>query len=632
MPGTIATGSVLGGYRILSLISRGGMGEVYLAEDQRLGRHVALKLPASELAADEGFRDRFLRETRLAASLEHPAMVPIYEAGEDDGRLFMAMRYVEGEDLGSLLRRERHLGLQRALKILSPIADCLDATHDLGLVHRDVKPGNILVGLSDRAYLTDFGLTKRRGSTSALTRTGQLVGTLDYVAPEQVEGREVDGRADQYSLACVAFEMLAGRPPFIRPNDAALLYAHVHADRPRISDHAAVPSAVDAPIARAMAKAPSERFDTCVEFLHALEVGAGARDVPAVPSTRRRGGRIAVSTTIVGVLLVLGVLVAIIVGGSDRRPGDGTRSEGRGPANGALVRIDPTSGELTRTVEGLPPHLPSPGRRGFSFDLVVGEGGVWDERGSSILHVDPENGELVEEIASPGFGIEMDVGHRTLWVIIIGGANVQRFNPATDDALRTLRLPTSAHPSTSNGATDVAVDRRAVWVSTFAGEIMRLDPGTQEIDPTTLVRSLDRLVAADGWVYAIDRLSSTGLVWRANADPSDADEVDLGTVNVEEAAAGEDRVWLLDATVGAVVSVDPASQALETIPIGPGATDIDVGLGYVWVSSQSGILYRIDPTTLVATPIDVGAPLIQVATDDDGDAVWVSVFDLADPG
>lgn len=627
MPGTIATGSVLGGYRIVSLISRGGMGEVYLAEDERLGRHVALKLPAPELTADEGFRDRFLRETRLAASLEHPAMVPIYEAGEDAGRLFMAMRYIEGEDLSSLLRREGRLELTRALKILSPIADCLDATHELGLVHRDVKPANILVGSGDRAYLTDFGLTKRRGSTSALTQTGQLVGTLDYVAPEQVEGREVDRRADQYSLGCVSFEMLVGRPPFVRPNDAALLYAHVHADRPRARDHGVVPAAVDGPIAKAMAKAPAERYQTCVEFVRALEASALAHGASAVPTTRRRGRRTAVSATIVGVLLVIGILVAV-GGGSDRTPGDGTRAEGPSPTNGALVRIDPASGEVTRKVEGLPPYKPTPGRA-FFFDLVVGEGGVWDERGSLVLHVDPEDGELVEEIASSGFEIEMDVGHRTLWVIVIGGVQLDRFNPATDDTLRTLRLPTSAHPSTSNGATDVAVDRRAVWVSTFAGEIIRVDPGTLEIEPTTLGRSLDRLVAADGWVYAVDRLSSTVIVFKAKEGPKGPDEIDLGTVNVEEAAAGEGRLWLLDAAVGAVVSVDPSSQALERIPIGPGVTDIDVGLGAVWVSSQSGTLYRIDPTTNVVTSFDVRAPLVQVAVDDDERTVWVSVFDLA---
>jgi streptogramin lyase len=628
MPGTITAGSTLGGYRIVSLIARGGMGEVYLAEDERLGRRVALKLPAPELAADEDFRDRFLRETRLAASLEHPAMVPIYEAGEDEGHLFMAMRYVEGDDLGTLLRRDGRLEPLRALKILLPIADCLDATHELGLVHRDVKPGNILVGPGDRAFLTDFGLTKRRGSKSALTRTGQLVGTLDYVAPEQVEGRDVDGRADQYSLACVAFETLVGRPPFVRPNDAAILYAHVHADRPRASDHAVVPTAVDAPIARAMAKAPAERFERCGEFARALEAGATARGVRAVLPTRRR--RLLIAVTIVGVLLVTGVLVAVV--GGDPSPGDGTPAEGSALANGALVRIDPASGEVMRTIEELPPYQPTPGR-GFSFDLVVGEGGVWDIRGSLIVHVDPKDGELVEEIASLGnFEIQMDVGHRTLWLIFIGDVNVHRFNPATDDALRTLRLPTNALPSTSKGATDVAVDRRAVWVSTFVGEMIRLDPGTLEMQKTKLGGSLDRVVAADGWVYAVDRLSSTVMSFKSNEGPTGADEIDLATVNVEEAAAGEGRLWLLDAAVGAVYSVDPISHALKSIPIGRGTTDIDVGLDGVWVSSQTGTLYRIDPTTNVVTPFDVGAPLVQVAVDEDEEAIWVSVFDLGDGG
>lgn len=626
MPGSVVPGSALGRYRIVSLVARGGMGEVYLARDERLNRRVALKVPAGELAADAGFRERFLRETRLAASLEHPAIVPIYEAGEDDGRLFMAMRYIDGEDLGSLLRREGPLSLSRALTILSPIADCLDATHELGLVHRDVKPGNILVGTGDRAFLSDFGLTKRRGSGSALTRTGQLIGTLDYVAPEQVEGRDVDGRADEYSLACVAFEMLVGRLPFVRPNDAALLYAHVHADRPRASEHGALPRAIDAPIARAMARAPAERFDTCVEFVRAL--GASAAGPAAIRTTKRRRRWIAaVALAVLGAL----TLVLVLAGDPDRRPDDGGSSvERSAPPNGALARIDPVSGDVTLTVEGLPGYQPGP--FGISFDLVVGEGGVWERRGAFILHVDPEDGELVEEVLSPTSGdTEMDIGHRTLWVTR-EDVHLYRFNPATDDALRTLRLPTEAHPATSNGATDVAVDRRAAWVSTVVGEIVRVDAVTLDQSVTTLDASIDHVAAADGWVFAVDRLASLVITFPSNRGPSVAEETQLGTVNVEEVAAGEGRLWVLDTTVGAVVPVDPTGRVLETVPVGSGATDIDVGLGSVWVSSQSGILYRIDPTTLAATPIHVGAPLVQVATDDDGQAVWVSVFDLGDPG
>ena len=228
MVGDSAVGSTVGGYRIISLIARGGMGSVYLAEDARLDRRVALKIPAPELVGDAAFRDRFLRETKLAASLEHQAIVPVFDAGEDEGRLYLALRYVEGTDLAGLIRDGGPLPPAQLIHLLSQIASALDAAHAHGLVHRDVKPGNILVGAGDQAYLSDFGLTKRRGSESGLTRTGQFIGTLDYVAPEMIEGHELTGAADQYSLACVALEALTGEPPFRRDTDAATLYAHLH--------------------------------------------------------------------------------------------------------------------------------------------------------------------------------------------------------------------------------------------------------------------------------------------------------------------------------------------------------------------------------------------------------------------
>jgi streptogramin lyase len=628
MAGTIATGTMLGRYRIVSLIRRGGMGEVYLAEDERLGRRVALKLPAPELAADPSFRERFLRESRLAASLEHAAIVPIYEAGEHAGRLYLAMRYVAGDDLGTIIHRDGPLEPVRAVGLLSQVADGLDAAHELGLIHRDVKPGNILVATGDHAYLTDFGLTKRRGSGSALTRTGQLVGTLEYVAPEQIQGRDVDALADQYSLGCVAFEMLAGRPPFEAAHDAALLYAHVHADRPRVSDRGDLPRSVDAAISRAMASSPQERFHTCGDFARALATAlAGARSAP--DGGRRRGRRTALLVATLVVVATAGVGLAVLATGPGTKGNGG--SSGTAPPDGALLRLDPASGHVL-TVEDIPGHQPQQPRASApAFDLAVGEGGVWDWRGSVIIHVDPEDGELVETISTPGVGsVEMDLGHQTLWVT---GEEVHlyRFNPATNDPLKALRLPTVAHPASSNAASDVAVDRRAVWVSTLVGEIVRVDPGTLEQGVATLDASFDRIAAADGWVYAVDRLASTVVILPSTQGPSGAEMIDLGSLNVDEVAAGEGRLWVLDATIGAVVPVDPTGRILEPIPVESGATDIDVGLGTVWVSSQAGTLYRIDPTTLVVAAFELHAPMVQVAADEDGGAVWVSVFDLGGP-
>jgi predicted ATPase len=281
-------GSSLGAYRIERLLGRGGMGEVWLATDTGLGRPVALKLLPAELAADPAFRTRFLAESRLAASLDHPHIVPIYEAGEVAGRLFIAMRYVEGDDLGTVIGRDGPLPPARAVALLRGIADALDAAHDRGLVHRDVKPGNILVGPTARggehAYLADFGLTKRLGSSADFTRAGQIVGSLGYVAPEQIEGRPTDARSDVYSLACVLYETLTGRPPFAADRDVATLWAHLQAARPKPSaiDPALAP--FDPVIAAGMAIDPAGRYPSAGELLGAAEEAVAGKTGTAGPS------------------------------------------------------------------------------------------------------------------------------------------------------------------------------------------------------------------------------------------------------------------------------------------------------------------------------------------------------------
>ena len=229
------------------------MAVVYRAEDLRLGRTVAVKLLAPELARNDTFRQRFAHESRVAAAIDHPHIVPVFEAGETDGVLYIAMRYVQGRDLRALLDRDGPLSLETACRIALQVASALDAAHAHDLVHRDVKPGNILIAEgtdSDRpehAYLTDFGLTKKSLSLTGFTSVGQFVGTLDYVAPEQISGRPVDGRCDVYSLACVLFEMLTGAPPFRRDDDMALLWAHQYDPPPALTElRPDLPEAVDA--------------------------------------------------------------------------------------------------------------------------------------------------------------------------------------------------------------------------------------------------------------------------------------------------------------------------------------------------------------------------------------------------
>jgi WD40 repeat protein/tRNA A-37 threonylcarbamoyl transferase component Bud32 len=268
-------GTELAGYRIESLLGWGGMSVVYLAEDLRLKRRVALKLLAADLAEDESFRDRFLRESELAASIDHPNIIPIYEAGATEDILFIAMRYVEGHDLKERLQHGC-LDPAEAIAIIAQVASALDAAHARGLVHRDVKPSNVLLDTgarpdgSDHVYLADFGLTKRVSDDAGIGDDGHLLGTIDYVAPEQIAGEEIDGRADVYSLGCVLYECLVGQPPFRSDSELAVVFAHLEAEPPPPSaERAELPAALDAVIARALAKEPEQRYPTCRELVRA---------------------------------------------------------------------------------------------------------------------------------------------------------------------------------------------------------------------------------------------------------------------------------------------------------------------------------------------------------------------------
>jgi WD40 repeat protein/pimeloyl-ACP methyl ester carboxylesterase len=275
-------GREFGGYRIDSVISAGGMSTVYLAEHQRLGRVVALKILDPRLTDDERFRERFLRESRIAAGLNHPNVIPIHDAGEAEGLLYIAMRYVEATDLRALLRREGRLEPATALSLVRQVAAALDAAHARGLVHRDVKPGNVLLAEGGHAYLTDFGLSQQATPSSWPTAAGAFVGTVDYVAPEQVEGEGVGPSADIYSLACVLYECLTGGPPYERESDLAVLWAHLDEAPPAISARRSeLPSAFDAVIERGLAKRPEERYRRCGEFIEAATAALGRRPVGA---------------------------------------------------------------------------------------------------------------------------------------------------------------------------------------------------------------------------------------------------------------------------------------------------------------------------------------------------------------
>ena len=271
-------------------IGRGGMAVVYRARDVRLGRWVALKVLAGDLARDDAFRRRFIRESRAAAAVDHPNIIPIFDAGEAGGVLFIAMRYVGGQDVHSLLNRACPLPPARAAGIVAQVASALDAAHACGLVHRDVKPANMLLGglaedgSEDHTYLSDFGISKTSQATTNLTLTGQVLGTLNYLAPEQIEGRPVDGRADAYSLACAAFEMLAGAPPFRRDQSLAVMWAQLSAPPPALtSARPDLPAGVDQVMFRGLAKAPEDRYPNCRAFAAALQEACGVTSAELQP-------------------------------------------------------------------------------------------------------------------------------------------------------------------------------------------------------------------------------------------------------------------------------------------------------------------------------------------------------------
>jgi len=278
----LRVGTELAGYRLDELVGRGGMGVVYRAEHLRLGRTAALKLLLPERAEGEGFRERFVREARTAAAIQHPNIVTVYDAGEADDLLYIAMQYVDGTDLAAALEREGVLEPSVALATLEQIAEALDAAHALGVVHRDVKPGNVLMD-NGCAYLTDFGLTKAISAASSLTMDGQFVGTIDYMSPEQIAGDDVDGRTDVYALGCVLYQCLTGSVPFERDSQVSVMHAHLQdAPAPLRSRRPDLPEELDVVLAKALAKRRDERYASCTDLIAAARAAIGE----AAPSPR----------------------------------------------------------------------------------------------------------------------------------------------------------------------------------------------------------------------------------------------------------------------------------------------------------------------------------------------------------
>jgi serine/threonine protein kinase len=623
----LVPGTTVAGYKIESLIGRGGMGAVYRAEEEGLARKVALKVIAPELAQDERFRERFLRESRIAASLDHPHVVPIYQAGEEDGVLYLAMRYVEGADLQELVAEEGALEPKRALDLLSQVAEALDAAHEKGLVHRDVKPSNILIaGAAGRehCYLGDFGLTKRTGSLSGVSAAGEVVGTLEYVAPEQITGASLDERADVYSLGCVLYECLTGRSPFPRATDVALLWAHVHEEpTPPSQARPELPRELDTVLARALAKEPGRRYRSAGELVAATR--SALRLVETSPSERKTSRWLVPAIAAFALLAAAAVLGLVLTGGSGGLSGVSPNSVGV---------IDPSSNELVGEVPvGVDPlaiatgagsvwvanftdktltriNPADIGARAHTIplgdnpsDVAVAAGTIWVAFGvrAELARVDPEqevvgssSSALGEAPACNGPNASVDVGGGYVW-FVCENADYGKFNPRTNigQSLGVACGLTTSSSSLLPSFSDVAFDRRlgAVWVANRAANtVTGVDPVIcQNARPITVGASPTAIAVGENalWVTNFD----DDTVWRieiaASGQPPVTTRIDVGDGPVD-VAVGEGAVWVANKLGQTVTRIDPDSGEVEdTVGLGNEPQRIAAGEGRVWVTVRA---------------------------------------------
>jgi Protein kinase domain len=590
-------GAEVAGYRIERILGRGGMSVVYLAHDLRLKRNVALKLLAPELAEDESFRGRFLRESQLAASLDHPNVVPVYEAGEVDGLLYIAMRYVVGTDLKALLRAGGALPPERALTLVGQVASALDAAHERGLVHRDVKPSNVLLtGRPDdeHCYLADFGL-----STSASDRSvadpSKIVGTIDYVAPEQIRGLDVDGRADVYSLACLLYECVVGDLPFRRPSDVAVIYAHLEEAVPKASERApTLPAALDAVLERGTAKRPDERWQTCTELVEAARSALG--DEAASIRVRRRRRRRGIAAVVTGLVAAAAAVAALSLGGG-------------GPAlaqSHSLVRLDVSGGKPGAGVAvGAQPTA-----------VTVCGGSIWvTTRAEALFQVDPTS--LTVHRVRVG-GTPSDVADVGDLAAVVSGPpeRVTIVDAQFGQISGVVDVPGGGTPATA-----VAFGRD-VWVANPRGRRLDfLDPPYTAVAGSVRLRGAPRLVAAGaGAVWAV----AGRTLWRV--DPG-ARRI-VGSVHLgftpQAIAAGRDGVWLTNSASDALVRFEPGTGRVRSLEVGDAPVAIAVGADAVWVANRAdGTVSRVDPRrNAVAETIRVGGRPIDLVAG--LGSVWVA--------
>jgi hypothetical protein len=569
---SLSAGTILAGHRIEGIIGQGGMGIVYRATQLALNRTVALKVILPDFAQNEEFRKRFETESQLAAEIDHPHVIPVYHAGEEDEVLFVTMRYVKGTDLKALIADRGPLDLSLVVAVVNGVGAALDAAHSHDLVHRDVKPGNILIVLSasPHPYLTDFGLTKRTKAVTGLTRTGEWVGTLDYVAPEQIDSEHVDGRADVYALGCVVYEALTGQVPFPGGAQTAKLWAHMSRQPPLVTDRRPdVPRVLDRIVRRAMAKRPEDRYQTAGEL--GAAVAAAGTGAPA------RGGR------------------------TRRLLGRVGSPAAREPAAQAAAL---GASRLRR------PRQPARVALAGAACLVAVAAAV-----ATVLALGDQGESTATYVDVPAQPVDLALGGSGLWVAATD-KTVSRIDPATTKVV-------GRRVHVSDAPTYVVTGAGSVWVATFNKQLLRIDPARSQV----VGESLHLSGAAYSMAYGY------GSIWVPDGEHH-VERITPGgsrrSISVGRApygvAIGAGGVWIVNRADGTVTRIDPKrNRVAKPILVPPGSEDLAIGQGRIWVLNPAdGTLVRIDPSSRrrVGKTIRVGREARDVAVDDE--AAWVA--------
>ena len=655
-------GDVFVNHRIEGLAGRGGMGVVYRAIDLDLDRTVALKVITPALAEEADFRKRFVAESRAAASIEHPNVIPVYHAGEHEGALFIVMRFIDGPDLRALVRAQGELEPERAAHIVAQLGSALDAAHAHGLVHRDVKPANVLLGEDDHAYLTDFGLTKRSATSGegGLSRAGGWVGTLGYVAPEQIRGGRVDARTDVYALGCVLVFALSGQAPYVGESDEATLWAHLSSPPPSES----VPPEFEGVVARALAKDPSDRYPSAGDLGRAALAAAGRSAAPgpernvargaaappglsataaatrvASPDSETRlspaGGATAVTTRgrpgaasptrllgmarrplalIVAVALAPVVVIATVLlanGGEEKPPATvPTTTTAPAPA-AAFAEAEPPVGVALR------PNA-----------LAVAGGRVWvlSNPGGELVVLDPASQRQVKRISIGRGGSSLTGGFGSVWVLKATTRTLGRYNVRT---LRRLGEPVEI--PFGDDPVQVVAGQGALWVGVRTRNADGADETVVKVDPSSLGR---QGITIPGGVQ--DLAVGGGALWVTNRFTQTVARVDVASGDIRSIrlpgrpggiAYGEGAAWVATSGDDTITRVSPRGLDVQPIAVPFIPTRVTVGGGSVWATArEANRLLRIDPARReLVERIDTGSR--PFALDVDGDrAVWLTLL------